>query len=1259
MAFYPFGIKRNRRTYPPIEALTVVFCCCVLVGQRLKRMIVPGRPIRRNTRNHAAAFSLIFLVLGNGFLLKAQLPSFDSIYCTAISLGEYTEFSLKGFADDPADPVVLVQYVKQGTITTLGYAREPGGGSWRASSLQPLRRDERIEIEARLWTKSGRRVRSGRGTLSVSPAHHLLEKTSPALAAWSLRKLTPSPSSVHAIEVLRAQDGQQTSIGFTGNTLDTNALLEFSSGSALYVRTWYDQSGNQNHAYQHDTLHMPRIVDSKGTIFRGVGGRPSIRFANENDFLISGPFSQNSTYSSFLCVTRPAYQFGWIFSTLSAPGTNSSAVSINQSSCIAFQSGGLTLTSPQKTRYDEQYIVCSVDKVHGGSLQIFRDHDTISDTGSASTSAVATHLLHIGTIETYTHPSRFFDGTISELVLLSGPLSSAGAVTGDVNGYYQLVKTRPAQADPVAVLPQNEYYQVVLREYLKTLDSTDFVVPPLGLDPSRLPGTSDSLHALWLFLKSSRRPEVEGLRTDPSFFTLESIERPAGIAMTTDLSGFIDPVATAFWADWNVPVNPYYGNRGVMLRAFVSSVIEMIMLDNTYSQKAPGRSDYLGASLEWLGYSYFVARDILPWDVRIAYEEGLRKMVDYIEPILPFGAGGGTMEMGQIAGLYYIAHAINDDDFTGRCFERCRHAASYQFRNGYYHAHGGTYDASYTGITLDILGWGAMLWERPELTQYLDSAVLLKSMLTFPDPDGSVCGPSSFSTATADGPPNDQWRSFGRDNALAMLTPRARYLTTRIALPSPESAQQFQSQIRAELEKYKAGTSFTKASDKTPGLWHKYRNGTYLYRYSSRGVAHWTRYYRKGFLDTLVQCKNRNDQSLLPFHLRDGATRHLFVSPSGKLLFSVAKSDSFSAVIHTGEVSTAWGKGIGGLGGGDVCAFWTRQGGTFVLGRSRGSQGSSPDLWNEDGTTGVRRWGVHHLWGYARGGAPFSSAKIRFPSVRVQQPQSGISIVTVSADLAKTEGNHSHALSGPCLFTRTMLTHDAGISVRTSIEGNAGDSIQSLTESVPLFHRLTRYQDSDISLYADCRVGGAWVPLDSMPRKCDRIRLRRFQDTVYCLVDTPIHAATGDINQTTYQFSKARVQPLQLQLPQASPASEKYSATITWHLLTSPRAISFDSLLEAGLTRADIRHKHGSASAVVRTSRGILLRFGESAPEGLMLRLYSVIGRKVREIGLSPDSRTAHVDFSRDEFRSLPAGRYILSVRGAAYSFLLPVLIMQ
>ena len=104
----------------------------------------------------------------------------------------------------------------------------------------------------------------------------LLDAYGGAHAAYSLRKLNSDYTGA-AIRARRGVDGSELDIGFKADgTLDLDALTAFSTGS-IYIKTWYDQSGNGNDVTQTATAKQPYVQSGVGTIQK-VDGRIAARF---------------------------------------------------------------------------------------------------------------------------------------------------------------------------------------------------------------------------------------------------------------------------------------------------------------------------------------------------------------------------------------------------------------------------------------------------------------------------------------------------------------------------------------------------------------------------------------------------------------------------------------------------------------------------------------------------------------------------------------------------------------------------------------------------------------------------------------------------------------------------------------------------------------------------------------------------------------------------------------------------------------------
>lgn len=144
-----------------------------------------------------------------------------------------------------------------------------------------------------------------------------------AAVAYSLRKLYNSYSGP-AIRVKRSTDDLESDIGFTSGVLDTAALTSFCGAGNGLIMTWYDQSGNANHATPSAWWSSPVIVKT-GSV-NTINSKPAIDFntnlieqqlgyLNINPFNVGGSFfhtfvGKPHTYgpSQFLSLTDASFE---------------------------------------------------------------------------------------------------------------------------------------------------------------------------------------------------------------------------------------------------------------------------------------------------------------------------------------------------------------------------------------------------------------------------------------------------------------------------------------------------------------------------------------------------------------------------------------------------------------------------------------------------------------------------------------------------------------------------------------------------------------------------------------------------------------------------------------------------------------------------------------------------------------------------------------------------------------------------------------
>jgi hypothetical protein len=135
---------------------------------------------------------------------------------------------------------------------------------------------------------------------ATSSFSFLLDLYPGAAAAYSLRKLRTAYSG-SAIRVQRSTDNAQTDIGFIADVLDITTLLTFCGVGNGFVRTWYDQSGNNNNAEINPSgPQAPKIVISG--VLQTQNGKPCLRFfqTNNDQLLMTNAILADTNISIFM-----------------------------------------------------------------------------------------------------------------------------------------------------------------------------------------------------------------------------------------------------------------------------------------------------------------------------------------------------------------------------------------------------------------------------------------------------------------------------------------------------------------------------------------------------------------------------------------------------------------------------------------------------------------------------------------------------------------------------------------------------------------------------------------------------------------------------------------------------------------------------------------------------------------------------------------------------------------------------------------------
>jgi len=241
-------------------------------------------------------------------------------------------------------------------------------------------------------------------------------------AAYSLRLVSSTYYDRFAIRVRRSSDNAEQDIGFVGDDLDTASLLSFAGAGSAFVTTWYDQSGNQNHAIQTTSANQPRIVNT-GSLDT-VNGKPALYFSGTSSTLsITTNVSYTSNNVVFVAKTDTSPT---AYAAVYAGQANSRIIRLELTNAY-YRLNGVTSDS------NDYYFGASMF-FNGGAASVsnnaLNQHLVFANNGSPST------LNTIVGIGSYNN-AAFWKGHIQELVVFTQNVSSSRAIIeSNINSYY-------------------------------------------------------------------------------------------------------------------------------------------------------------------------------------------------------------------------------------------------------------------------------------------------------------------------------------------------------------------------------------------------------------------------------------------------------------------------------------------------------------------------------------------------------------------------------------------------------------------------------------------------------------------------------------------------------------------------------------------------------------------------------------------------------------------------------------------------------
>jgi len=225
--------------------------------------------------------------------------------------------------------------------------------------------------------------------------------------------------------------------------------------------------------------------------------------------------------------------------------------------------------------------------------------------------------------------------------------------------------------------------------------------------------------------------------------------------------------------------------------------------------------------------------------------------------------------------------------------------------------------------------------------------------------------------------------------------------------------------------------------------------------------------------------------------------------------FLAAKFNDYGGVIHTGAIANHWASGVSGKSGGGAVAFWTPNAGNVFLGRTRATQGATPDEWDDKNNRGPYSWAVHALTGKGGKGNYFSTARLKNIQSKYVIDGTKSATVTVGGDLAgEYLADTFDELKGKAVYSREFKVDNLGVGVTTSLKTDGSDKITELYETFPVF-LSPKEPDPKIEL----RVNNNWVAATDTPTVADQVRVIRYGVASYIVFEKPRPVKLGPLNE--------------------------------------------------------------------------------------------------------------------------------------------------
>ena len=943
----------------------------------------------------------------------------------------------------------------------------------------------------------------------------LLDQHPDAYAAFGLRKLR-SDYSGPAIRVRRGSDGAEQDFGFGADgKLDIDVLENWLAGADGYVTTWYSQVQGEPNLVQSTAGLQPRIADG-GTVFTDSGGRVAIKFDRARNSYLS---LQGSLSASVAVHESLIYGVGEKL-------TGGSQGIISFAAPGSWGHTGFSFRGHSEGGFTERDGVSGQSwpglsnpgfwafNYNGTSEKIYSNNSLASE-GTLNGTVSRSHLT-LG-VETKNQDNGY-EGYLTEVAILPGRSTESGVreVYDEVNAAWGL---GPGAYNPEALMPQREKWQVTLYDWLETISVEDVTLPNRTMEWSGTLSDTEKMTELYLQLESASASRV--VNSAPEWYVLD-----AGNGKGIEATGTVRLYHTPGWGgnarSWsNEPAflyqlsipkqdgtegNAYKGSPALGRRALVVAMVDMVMYmtDGQYTEW----TDMHGKALLGWAEAYRWCKDLLPSDVKEAYEEGMERSLDLIidngaravntnMDMFSMHAAGeiyaaaerqgvrdkalkavkrtllGRVDANRVGGPNHTVFATGGDEYDGGVFAPAGYIMEGDqaevFYNGesYYHLLG-AYSAVMNPETGDLPS------EWSFLEEVLHRMSEWKAYQTFYDPgrhgEGGLSDKnmytagSGFAGRTSAGEPANQADETWRDLVAASLFPQARYLSWSLGGGGPERGE---SKLPAQWKMQQGIT------DKLNGLTSSLNSVNEGEPPEWGGWSPWTKQLtylpQEGWYDSLKSLQDDNDTSTyLPVERADTYNKTFGGPPTGKEFWAYKGEDGASDQWGFFLEADARQGEYGGWYGGKIETFWTKDTGIVLMNR-HGKGGCDESL--EDSVC----WGNldskagHHVWGRDEDGNGFTTLLLRgrdlnrTSTFNTDGSAPTVTVTNIFNDSSQESGESGESgeqtgeeIEGELEIENKFEVQSDGLKVTHELTSDQSDQVTELWATLPVYLKAQR-----------------------------------------------------------------------------------------------------------------------------------------------------------------------------------------------------------